>query len=261
MDVQDKVVVITGGASGIGKALAEEFHKQGARGVVIADLNEAGAKTVAASVGGVGMACDVSKEADIQALVALARETYGQVDIFVSNAGIVGRNPDRNVAASAPNEVWELAWAVNVMAHVYAARAVLPEMIARKEGFFLNTVSAAGLLSQIGSAVYSTTKHAAIGFAENLAITHKDDGIQVGVLCPQAVDTPLLGGAKGSQSVDGVLTPEFVAQFTVEAVKEGRFLILPHEQVLTYMRRKTEDYARWLGGMAKLRRNLIAEAG
>jgi len=258
MEITGKVCVVTGGASGIGKALAEEFHKQGARGIVIADLNGEGAKAVAASVGGVGMACDVAKEADIEALVALARETYGQVDIFVSNAGIVGRNPDRNMATSAPNEVWEQAWGVNVMAHVYAARAVLPEMIARKEGYFLNTVSAAGLLSQIGSAVYSTTKHAAIGFAENLAITHKDDGIEVGVLCPQAVDTPLLGGAKGSQSVDGVLTPEYVAEFTVKAVKEGRFLILPHEQVLTYMRRKTDDYQRWIGGMAKLRRNLIA---
>ena len=253
MRLEGKVAVVTGGASGIGKALVERFHREGARGLVIADLNGPGAEAVGASVGGVGLQADVTREADVVRLTRLAEERFGQIDLFCSNAGASVRDADFDNAASAADEGWDLAWRVNVMAHVYAARAALPAMIARGEGYFLNTVSAAGLLSQIGSAVYSTTKHAAIGLAESLAITQRAQGVRVSVLCPQAVDTPMLGGARGSQSVDGVLTPEQVADSVVEGLDRESFLILPHEQVLTYMQRKTGDYDRWLRGMARLR--------
>ena len=258
MDVKGKVVIVTGGASGIGKALVERFHREGAEGIIVADLNEAGARAVADSVGGIAMRCDVTKEADVVALAKLAEERFGRIDLFCSNAGISVRDPDINFAASASNEGWELGWGVNVMAHVYAARAALPGMLARGDGYFLNTVSAAGLLSQVGSAVYSTTKHAAVGFGEHLAIAHKNDGIKVSILCPQAVDTPMLGGAQGSQNVDGILSPEDVAGAVVEGLKAETFLILPHEKVLTYIQRKTADYDRWIGGMTRLRDKVIA---
>lgn len=258
MRVEGKVVIVTGGASGIGKALVERFHREGAEAIIAADLNEAGAKQVADSVGGLSLRCDVTKEEDVAALARLAEDRFGRIDLFCSNAGISVRDPDMNNAASAGNDGWALGWAVNVMAHVYAARAALPGMLARGEGYFLNTVSAAGLLSQVGSAVYSTTKHAAIGFGEHLAIAHRNDGIKVSLLCPQAVDTPMLGGAQGSQNVDGVLSPEDVAGSVVEGLDKESFLILPHEQVLTYMQRKTGDYDRWIGGMARLRDKVMA---
>ncbi len=260
MDVKGKVIIVTGGASGIGKAMAQRFHDEGAEAVVVADLNVDGAKAVADSVGGLGVACDVSREADIIALVKATEDQYGRVDMFCSNAGIAGRDPDMSLAASPTNEMWEMGWGVNVMAHVYAARACLPGMLERKSGYFLNTVSAAGLLSQIGSAVYSTTKHAAVGFAEHLAITHKPDGIGVSILCPQAVDTPLLGGAQGSQNVDGVLSPEEVADSVMIGLDHEHFVILPHPQVLTYMNRKSGDYDRWIKGMARLRADVISGA-
>lgn len=258
MDVRDKVVVITGGGSGIGKAMAERFHKSGARGVVIGDLNLEGAEAVAASVGGVALRTDVAVEADVARLVALAEERYGGVDLMCSNAGVSVRDPDFNNATSASAETWTLGWNVNVMAHVYAARAALPGMIRRGGGHFLHTVSAAGLLSQPGSPVYATTKHAAVGFAEALAITHHSQNIRVSILCPQAVDTPLIRGARGSQGVDGVLSPEAVAECVVEALAADRFLILPHPQVATYMQRKAADYDRWIGGMARLRDKIAA---
>ena len=173
------------------------------------------------------------------------------------NAGISRSDPDIDNPGSPPDAHWELAWGVNVMAHVYAVRAALPGMIARKSGYFLNTVSAAGLLSQIGSAVYSTTKHAAIGFGEHLAIATKEHGIGVSLLCPQAVDTPMLGGAAGSQNVDGVLAPADVAEAVVKGLEAESFLILPHPQVVTYMQRKTGDYDRWIRGMVRLRRGVI----
>jgi NAD(P)-dependent dehydrogenase (short-subunit alcohol dehydrogenase family) len=257
MNIEGKVVVITGGASGIGKAMAEKFAAQGAAGIVLGDLNEAGARAVAEPIGAVALRADVTREADVQALAGAAKDRFGRIDLFCSNAGVSVRDADLNNAASTPDEGWALGWGVNVMAHVYAARACLPDMIARGEGYFLNTVSAAGLLSQIGSAIYSTTKHAAVGFAESLAITHKDHGIGVSILCPQAVDTPMLGGARGSQSVDGVLSPEAVADCVVEGLADQRFLILPHEQVTTYMQRKTADYDRWIRGMARLRAQVM----
>lgn len=257
MQVRDKIVIVTGAASGIGKALAERFHADGAKALVVADLNGPGAEAVAKSVGGIAVQSDVSKEADVQKIVRTAEEKFGRIDLFCSNAGVGGADPDIDNPGSPLNDRWALAWGVNVMAHVYAARHALPGMIARKSGYFLNTVSAAGLLSQIGSAPYSTTKHAAIGFGEHLAIATKENGIGVSLLCPQAVDTPMLGGAAGSQNVDGVLSPQQVAGAVVEGLTNESFLILPHPQVTTYMQRKTGDYDRWIRGMVRLRRGVI----
>jgi len=253
MNLQGKVVVITGGGSGIGRALAERFHAEGAVGIVVADLDGAAAEATAETVGGVAVRTDVAVEADVQAVVALAEERFGRIDLMCSNAGVSVRDPDFDNATSAPNDTWMLGWNVNVMAHVYAARAALPGMIARGGGYFLHTVSAAGLLSQPGSPVYATTKHAAVGFAEALAITHKSQGIGVSMLCPQAVDTPMIRGARGSQAVDGVMSTAEVAQCVVDGLAAETFLILSHPQVLTYMQRKSGDYDRWIGGMARLR--------
>jgi NAD(P)-dependent dehydrogenase (short-subunit alcohol dehydrogenase family) len=257
MDIQGKIIVITGGASGIGKAMAERFHRGGAAGIVVADLNGGGAEAVAASVDGIGLACDVSNEADIAALVKATQDRYGRIDLFCSNAGIATRDADMDNAASSSNDLWQRDWGVNVMAHVFAARHALPGMVAQGGGWFLNTVSAAGLLSQIGSAIYSTSKHAAVGFAESLAITQRDQGIGVSILCPQAVDTPMLGGARGSQSVDGVMSPEAVAESVVAGLAAETFLILPHPQVVEYMQRKSGGYDRWLRGMVRLRQSVI----
>jgi NAD(P)-dependent dehydrogenase (short-subunit alcohol dehydrogenase family) len=176
-----------------------------------------------------------------------------------SNAGIGFGDGKEGMATSLPNDRWQRMWEVNLMAHVYGARAVLPSMIERGQGYLLHTASAAGLLSQIGDAAYSTTKHAAIGFAESLAITHGEQGIKVSVLCPQGVRTPMLDGlADSPQAGDGILEPEAVADSVIEGLAAERFLILPHAQVLTYMQRKTSDYDRWLAGMRRFRRKFIA---
>ena len=259
MQVKDKVVVVTGGASGIGAALCRRFHREGSRAVIVADLDGDGARQVAEDIGGLGIQADVAVESDIIALVRESENHYGPVDLFCSNAGVSYRDLPDGTAASCPNDKWRKAWDINVMAHVYAARAVLPGMIARAEGYLLSTVSAAGLLSQIGAASYSTTKHAAIGFAEALAITHGDDGIKVSVLCPQAVATPMLGNFTGGgpQGVDGILTPEQVAESVIDGLAAETFLILPHEKVRLYMQRKISDYDRWLKGMRRLRRSFL----
>lgn len=258
MQLHDKVVVVTGAANGIGAALARRFKAEGARGIAVADLDGDKAAAVAGELGGLGFKCDVSREADIRTVIAGTEAAYGPIDLFCSNAGIGLGDPDPDNAASSPDADFERNWRIHVMAHIYAARALLPAMMKRGGGYFLNTVSAAGLLSQIGSATYSTTKHAAIGFAEHLAITHKDHGIKVSVLCPQAVRTAMIGNEpeKGSASVDGILTPEQVAEAVVQGLATEQFLILPHPQVREYMQNKTANYDRWLGGMAKLRRKL-----
>ena len=245
MEVAGKVIVVTGGAHGIGRALVERFEREGAKHVVSVDL-----------VGG-GRRVDVADAKAVAELVDEVERDLGPIELFCSNAGILPIDADPDNAASTPDLEWNRAWAVNVMAHVYAARALLPRMIARKAGYFLQTVSAAGLLSQIGSAAYSTTKHAAIGFAESLAITHKDHGIKVSVLCPQAVQTPMIEGKQmNGADIDGVITAEAVADAAIEGLRRETFLILPHPNVATYVARKTENYDRWIGGMAKLRRSL-----
>ena len=202
MQVKNKVIVVTGGANGIGAAICRRFKQEGARAVMVADIDAKGARQVAKEVSGIALQTDVSIEADIIRLVDETEKLYGPIDLFCSNAGVAFRDEADGMATSCPNDKWQKAWEINVMAHVYAARAVLPSMIARKKGYLLNTVSAAGLLHQIGAASYSTTKHAAIGFAEALAITHGDDGVKISVICPQAVATQMLGDFSDGVSRD-----------------------------------------------------------
>ena len=264
MKLTNKVVVVTGAASGIGCALCERFHREETLAVVAADLNVEAAQSVAQAVGGLAVACDVASERDIVRLVEETEQRFGPIDLFCSNAGIAVIDADPSNIANTPDEIWQRSWAVNVMAHIYAARVLLPRMIARGGGYFLHTISAAGLLSQIGSAIYSTTKHAAVGFAENLAIMHRREGIRVSILCPQGVDTAMLRAMPpGPQSLDGVLTPEEVADCVVSGLEQEQFLILPHPQVATYLQRKIENYDRFIGGMAKLKATLAhgAETG
>ena len=258
MELAGKLVVVTGGANGIGRALCERFHAEGARKVVVVDLEESNARSVAQGIDGDAYGVDVRDESAIKAMVDKVEAEHGPIDLFCSNAGIIALDGEPWWATSAPNETWQAMWDIHVMSHVYAARACLPSMLERGSGYFLNTASAAGLLNQIGDAAYSTTKHAAVGFAESLAITHGDDGIGVSVLCPQAVATRMIGdnGDGGTAGVDGVLTPEAVADAVVTGLAEEVFLILPHKEVAEYRRRKTEDYDRWLGGMRKLRRTV-----
>lgn len=264
MDIEAKVCVVTGGASGIGEWICRKFAAAGAKAVVVVDIDEAGIGRVAEEVGGIGMVADVSREADIQRVVEDTEAQCGPIDIFVSNAGVIAL--DGAHAASCPNEDWERLWGIHVMAHVYAARALLPGFLERGDGYFVNTASAAGLLSQIGSAPYSVTKHAAVGFAESLAITHGEDGIKVSVLCPQAVrtgmttrpDDPIGSGDTGPAGGDGMLEPDDVADMVLDAIREERFMILPHPEVETYMQRKTGDYGRWIKGMQRFRRNFVS---
>lgn len=253
MKATGQVVVVTGGAGGIGRALAERFHRDGAKAVVVADIDLAAAEAVAKAVRGAAFRCDVGIEAEVMALIDETERRFGPIGLFCSNAGIAaGFDLDADIAI-ASNKDWARSWAVNVMSHVYAARGLVPRMKPRGGGYFLITVSAAGLLSQIGSAAYSTTKHAAVGFAESLAIAHRADGIHVSILCPQGVDTAMLRSLpRGPQSFDGVLTAEQVADAASVGLEHESFLILPHPEVETYMRGKTENYDRWIAGMAKL---------
>lgn len=256
MQVNGKVVVVTGAASGIGKALVERFARDGAK-VVGADLNGDGARSAAEAVGATGVACNVRHEAEIVGLIDRVEQEIGPIALFCSNAGVLESDPDWDNAASATDAQWQRAWEVNLMAHVWAARRLIPLYKARGGGYFLQTASAAGLLSQIGGAPYAVTKHAAIGFAESLAITHRDDGVKVSVLCPQAVATGMLiDDATGNAAAgDGVLSAEQVAQVVVDGLEREQFLILPHPEVASYVTNKAANYDRWLGGMAKLRRS------
>ena len=248
MEIRGKVAIVTGGASGIGAGIARRFVQEGARGVVVADMNLEQAQAVAKDIGAIAVKCDVSREADIQALVATTREKFGQVDIFMSNAGILGKMGGIEL----DDALWQKMWEVHGMAHVWAARAVVPDMVARGEGYFLVTASAAGLLNIVESAPYGVTKHAAVAIAEWLRIAYGRKGLRVSCLCPQSVATDMTAKGTGSAGVNGVLTAEQVATEVVSVMRDEKFLVLPHPEVLEYLRRKGQDYDRWLGGMQKV---------
>lgn len=263
------VAVVTGGGNGIGAALCRRLANEGTK-VVVVDLNEASAQAVAADVDGVAQQVDVGEESAMTALIEKVETEVGPVDLFASNAGVVfGDGKSGSASADGVlaevDDRWAVSWRVNVMAHVYAARALLPRMIERGGGYLVNTVSAAGFLSSIGDAAYSATKHAALGFAEAVAIRHGDQGIKVSVVCPQAVATNMLDlatgpGAEenvfGGADMDGILSPAEVAAAIVEGVAAGQFMITPHPEVIGYLQHKAANYDRWVGGMRKLRRSL-----
>ena len=251
MKINGKCVVVTGAAGGIGAALARRFAAEGARGVVVSDRDAAGIERVAGEIGGgaLAIACDVTEEAEIRDLVTAAEERFGPIDLFCSNAGVIALG-----GPEASDRDWQLSLDVNVMAHVYAARVLVPRMLERGGGYLLQTASAAGLLTQLGSAPYSVTKHAALAFAEWLAITYGDAGLKVSVLAPQAVRTAMTAGVVdgGVAGVDGMLEPDDVATAVVEGLDAESFLILPHPEVREYFLRKASDYERWLRGMRRL---------
>ncbi|MEM7211138.1 MAG: SDR family NAD(P)-dependent oxidoreductase [Pseudomonadota bacterium] len=249
MNIKDRIVVVTGAAGGIGGALARAFAARGARRVVCTDLEQQSLEALANEINGLAVTADVSKEAEIARLVNHVEQEIGGIDIFCSNAGVLTLG-----GVETADTEWQRTWDVNVMSHVWAARHVVPRMIARGGGYLLNTASAAGLLNQIGAAPYGVTKHAAVGLAEWLSITYGDRGIGVSVLCPQAVQTEMIRGHETSVAgLDGILSPDAVAEFCMDAIEKEEFLILPHEQVRDYMALKGTDYERWLSGMRKLR--------
>jgi NAD(P)-dependent dehydrogenase (short-subunit alcohol dehydrogenase family) len=269
MELSGKIAVVTGGASGIGRALARRFAREGARGVTVADLDGDGAAAVAAELGegAIGVGCDVSSDDQIADLIARTEAAFGPIDLFCANAGI-----GQGTGLDTPDDVWSRAFDVNVRAHVLAARRLVPGWLDRGEGYFLSTASAAGLLTQIGSAPYSVTKHAAVAFAEWLAVTYGSRGIRVSCLCPMGVNTNMLNagldmsdreglGARVVAAAGEVLEPEDVAQIVVEALRDERFLILPHPEVLEFFRRKGSDYDRWIAGMRRLQAQVSGEAG
>jgi NAD(P)-dependent dehydrogenase (short-subunit alcohol dehydrogenase family) len=256
MEVADRVVVVTGGARGIGRALARRFASAGAEIVVVADVDPDDAWTVAREIGGMAIRCDVSSETEVAQLVEKVNIAKGRIDIFCSNAGIaVGGGPET------PNDEWQRIWEVNVMAHVFVARHVLPGMLARKEGYLLGTVSAAGLLNHIFAAPYGVTKAAALSLFEWLAIAHGDEGIRVSCLCPQGVKTDMLAAERrlGLEFLtENALEPDQVAETVLQGIRDERFLILPHPEVAEYFNRKAADYDRWLKGMRRLRAKIAA---
>jgi NAD(P)-dependent dehydrogenase (short-subunit alcohol dehydrogenase family) len=251
--LNDKVIVVTGGAHGIGAAMLRRFHREKPRALVVADRDLPAAEALAKELGGLAVACDVGREADLVALVERATREYGTIDLFVSNAGIAtGGDVDQT------DDEWRRIIDINLMAHVWAARALLPAMVARGGGYLVATASAAGLLSMVGSAPYSVTKHAAVALAEWIAITYGDRGIKVSCLCPLYVNTDMLRGALNDaagasiKASGEVIEPTAVADAVVAGIDAETFLILPHPEVLTYFQRKAGDYDRWLSGMRKL---------
>ena len=254
MKIQGKTIVVTGGASGIGRALARRFHREGARAVVVADIDGEGARSVADEISGTGRALDVASAEQMRALVEETERDVGPIDLFCSNAGIVVPG-----GPEVPDEQWDRIWQINVHSHVLAARELVPRMLERGGGYLLNTASAAGLLTQIGSAPYSVTKHAAVGFAEWLSITYGEQGLKVSILCPQAVRTAMTADTDqgGVAGVDGMMEPDVLADSVVEGLDDERFVILPHPEVAEYMRRKTSDYDRWIRGMRRLQARYV----
>ena len=268
MELAGKVAVVTGGASGIGEALVERFKAEGARGLVVVDCDEAGAQAVAERVGGTAVGLDVTDEEAIKAVVADTVAAHGALDVFVSNAGYVTQG-----GLEISNDEIQRMWEVHVMSHVYAARAAVPVMVEGGSGYLLNTASAAGLLTQLGSLQYAVTKAAAVSLGEFLAITYGDKGIVVSMLCPQAVETNILAnspdrtgngdqerGTPGAAAGDGILQPSQLADTVIEAMAEERFLVLPHPEVQTYRERKASDIDRWLSGMRRFQARLFADA-
>jgi NAD(P)-dependent dehydrogenase (short-subunit alcohol dehydrogenase family) len=265
MELNNAVALVTGGAHGIGRALCRALHAAGAR-VAVADLDFASARGVAAEIDGLALKVDVANEQEIIDAVHRTEAELGPVRLFASNAGVAfGDGPDG--AASAPDEHWRACLDVNLMAHVYAARVMIPRMKARGGGCLVNVASAAGLLCQVGEAAYTASKHAAVAFAESLAITHGDDGIQVCLVCPQAVATRMTGfdddgqaagdTGFGGNDVDGIVSSDYVADCIIAGIRERRFLVLPHPEVTTYFQRKAADHDRWVGGMQRFRRRLL----
>ena len=254
MEIQDKIVVITGAGSGIGRALAVRFHAEGAKQIVCADINLDNAQQTADMIAGVAMMADVSREQDTARIIEDTETSIGPIDLFCCNAGVgLGESID------SPNAEWQTIWDINVMSHVYAARHLIPRMVERGGGYFLNTSSAAGLLNQIGGAAYGVTKHAAVGFGEWLAIHHQHEGIGVSMLCPQAVRTAMTAvenDALAAAANNGMIEPEELADTVVEELRKESFLILPHPIVREYMQNKTSNYDRWIGGMNKLMRKI-----
>jgi len=253
LELKDKIIVITGGGSGIGAAMARCFAKEAPAHIICADRNEDGARAVADEVGGTAVGVDIASEAGITALIEQVETEIGPIDLFVSNAGI---GLDGGVETS--EEGWAHIWDINVMAHIRAARLLVPKMLERGGGYLLNTASAAGLLAQIGSVSYSVTKHAAVSFAEWLSITHGKEGLKVSVLCPQGVDTPMVQAMEDNSSVaaDGLLSAETVAENCLQAIKDEQFLILPHPEVADYMQFKAGNTQKWIGAMQKLQDQL-----
>lgn len=235
---------------GIGEAMCRRFAKEAPTVIVVVDIDKDRAEFVARQVSGIAMQGDVTVETDIINIVKQTEQTYGRVDLFCSNAGIISNDEPEGTVASCSNEIWQKSWEIHVMAHIYAARAALPGMLKRKKGYFLNTASAAGLLNLIGGAPYAVSKHAAVGFAESLAITHGDDGIQVSLLCPQAVQTRMIKGNERQLSIeDGIINPTDLAEIVVQGLNKELFLILPHAQVEKYFKNKAGDYDRWIVNM------------
>lgn len=250
MKIENKRVVVTGAASGIGKALCEEFYAAKAKSIVCVDMNLEGAADTANSVNGLAVSADVSKEQDIINVIEKANEYSGGIDIFCSNAGIGGKP---GFFEADPSD-WEMIWGVNVQSHIHAAKHVLPQMIDRGEGYLMNTSSAAGLLTQLGAAGYAVTKAAAVSFAEWIKITYGDKGIGVSCLCPQAVRTAMTANGPGVAGVDGMMEADVVAKDVLNAIEEERFLITPHQEVLEYVQRKGNDRDRWISGMQRLQK-------
>ncbi len=253
MEMMNRVAVITGGSGGIGKAMAKAFLAEGAKAVVLADLNADAVNATAAEMGCSAKTCDVTNEAQVAALVNETIAEHGKIDLFCSNAGAGGAG----LLTDAENEVWQMQWELHVMSHLYAARAVLPSMIERGEGYLLNTASAAGLLAAIGTGPYTVTKAAAVKMAEFLSITHADDGIKVSVLCPQGVNTAMAPKSLGDGQTDGIIEPDQLAQCVVDTIREERFYALPHPEVEEYVRRKGDNIDRWLLGMQRLRKRSV----
>ncbi len=254
MELHEKVAVVTGGASGIGAACARAFAAEGAR-VAVVDRNAEGARTVAKEIGGLAVGCDVAREAEIDSLVRETERALGPIDVFFNNAGVAtGGDP-----LTTPLDVWQSQWQINVMSHVYAVRAVLPGMLARKSGYLLHTASMAGILTSHGNLTYAVTKHAVVGLAEWLSVTYHDKGVRVSLLAPLGVRTPMLGNIDSAfaRNVAGpIKEPEEVAQMVVDAMREERFLITTDEIAQKWMSNKTADVERWLGGMRRMQKLL-----